>query len=369
MRVLLGLTVFSFIGLSACQPKDIKVENPRFNKNSNNNNAGLGSLGKSEVTHEDMFQYALTRLDQGINLARFKYSDKACTKLAVLHEDAKMKVYTYSHQNCSLKEGAQSDDLVILGDRGVYEITFTKQDESKDFTFDNLQTLSLVTRVPLDVNIYPDNQSKRGGSVGLSEQTYLQITKTELADLWQFTFSVQSRFYEHVVSSKWESRADGEQSVYFRGQLKYDVAKKSLARVYLNEVNLKDIRPKEIRSTERKAKGQSEPETKEFKQIIGISLKYNDIDDKETPALALDISEEECWGLAGQGLLKKISTGFVNYIDKKSKDKKSSDELPILFNLTSEQLSLGARVVKWPSCNKENPRVMSKIAYGAIFLK
>lgn len=363
MRIFRALTVSGFIALSACQPSDSKVENPNaFNKDSN---SGFNSLGRSEVSHEDMFQYALTRLHQGLLYVRTKPSDNSCVKIVPLSQTAKSLSTSYTYNDCNLGGGAQSDDLLILGDRGVFDITVTKVDETKGATMDNIETVSLVTRVPLEITMNPSKGSGRKGTSILTEELYLQLAKIKDTNQFHFIFSVQGKLFEHVISSKWESRTNGEQSVYFRGVLNYDLEKKALDKVYVRDLVLKDIRPKIAKSTERVKRGET-VKTREFNQVVNINLKYDAIDGKDVPPLVLEVNEQDCWILSGQGLLKKISSGFINHTDKKENSKSNAGV--VLFDLNKDQLALGPKVSKWPSCDK-SAALTPRVAYGAVFIK
>lgn len=363
MRIFRALTVSGFIALSACQPSDSKVENPNaFNKDSN---SSFNSLGRSDVSHEDMFQYALTRLHQGLLYVRSKPSDNSCVKIVPLSQTAKSSSMSYTYNDCNLGGGAQSDDLLILGDRGVFDITITKVDEAKDTAMGNVESISLVTRVPLEITMNPSKGSGRKGTSVLTEELYLQLVKVKDTNQFHFIFSVQGKLFERVVSSKWESTTNGEQNLYFRGVLNYDPEKKALDKVYVRDLVLKDFRPKKARSTERPPRGKT-AQTRDFNQIVNINLKYDAIDGKDVPPLVLEVNEEDCWILSGQGLLKKISSGFINHNDKKENSKSAAGV--VLFDLNKDQLALGPKVSKWPSCDK-SAAISPKVAYGAIFIK
>lgn len=357
MRILNATFFGLFLTLAACQPKDVKLPDP---KSKNNQSSGFNTMGNSTATPEDIFQYALTRLHQVVVLSRLT-PDSACIDHNILYEDSKNKTTALSYHNCSLDQSPQAENLSVLIDRGVHEVIMTKKEEKQGFDFQNLQSFVLTTRVPVDIRINPTGKTNRRGSASISEQTYFQLTQDlEAENTFQFIFSVQGRFYETVVASQWDSRTNGTQEIYFRGRVTYDPAKRGLGKMYIQEISVKDVRPKVVNIKASGFRDTFKPaEKKEFTQTLNIYLTYGEPGSIENPALAFDINEKDCWTLAGQGQIKRTSNGFVNAT---AADKKSD-----FFSLNKEKLVLGGRAINWPSCSKMLTPM--DIAYGAIFIK
>ncbi len=344
MRVLLGLMVFSFIGLSACQPKDLKIVNPRFSKsNDDKNTAAQKTTEVNPVSHEDMFQYALTRLHQGIQLSRLNEDSDSCIKKATTFEDSRYRIVRYSaYAECSLIGALQSEGLQIVGSRALYEVSLARKNAKKDFSIDNLESVVLSTKNPLNVKITPAEESKRKGSVEFDEEISLNLIRLESADAFQFIFIT-------------ESGSDiNDQKVEIHGELHFDAVAKKLTKLYLKDLKIKDERV-----------------LKSSTHTMEIKLQYKEANDPLVPALVFDINEQECWMLSGQGFLKKAKNGFVNYVEEKAEDKQQSKQKStagvVSFDINKEQLTMGQQVTKWPTCTT-NPSGLA-VAYGAIFLK
>ena len=368
----LSLSLGLCFGLAACQPKDVKIERP--NKFRSSKNSEASSLGSSTATNEDMFQYSLTRLQQMLNLIEVAVSGEAsgCLKSSVLFNDSKNKVTTLAYQNCAVMESPESSDLSIVLDRGMQEITSLKIDSQSELSFANLQSLSVKPRSSLKFRINPGNKSLRKGFTNLSEDLDLVLVKVLGSEnLFEFTFTVKSSFYEQVMASGWDSKNDGTQEVFANGYLTYDPAKKSLDQMYLKQLFVNDLRKK---SATGRAKGKGSTyqaaEKKDFNQLMEVRLKYGEPNDSSNPALAFAVNQQDCWSLSGQGELKMLSSknGYENFVPDKSKSKVSVGFIP--FSLDNEKLLVNGRTILWPSCAKDRKNILPlNVAYGAIYIK
>lgn len=387
MRVSQSLLALFFLGVAACQPKDVKIN--RFNNAPRTGASGFSEMSTTTATHEDMFQYSLTRLQQMLSLVKVTTKDpsSSCVQSVVLQDSGKNQINSLSYQNCVLDQAPQSEDLSIAIDRGIHEINFIKKDEKQSLSFDNLQAMTLITRVPMDIHIQPTAKSLRRGVSDISEDIFFQlVADSARANFFQFQFKVQGKFFEQVNTAQWDSRTNGEENIFLRGWIAYDPAQKVISKVYLQEMTIKDIRPKDltmksIGSGGSKKKGaaatQDEAEQKkQSTQIMSVYLKYGTPEDAKNPALAFSINEQDCWSLYGEGRLQKTKNGFESFTDDKgSKEKKSTDKPAaiskgILFNVDNEKLTLGESIAKWPGCNKtDKPLLPVNVGYGAIFIR
>ena len=325
-------------------------------------------MGNTSASHEDMFQYALTRLHQVLLIPYLSNSKSTpCAKLAVLREDGKTLYASQAYQKCSVK-GPQAEDLTIQTSRGVHEIIVTRKDEKVDYNLANLQSMTLTTRVPMDISIGTFGKSLRRGNAILSETTYFQLVEdTSRPHTYQFIFSVQGRIYENVNSSQWDSRtSNGEQNVDVRGWVAYDPVTQLVDKIYVQELNLKDLRPREVTSKAKpsgsRTSSSNQPEKRQFNQMMSVNLNYNEPEAAENPALMFKVNTQECWSLDAAGRLSKGSSGYI------SQDAQKGGKDVVEFNLNNELLVIGKKVVSWPSCEKGKATPVG-VAYGASFIK